>query len=73
MYSRHLTETEWGNCAEGLLLGTLLVVMLLVSILAAAFTAYRESVRSANLRAAHAALLEKCALYGAVLHEKGQL
>ena len=37
----------------------LLVVMLLVSILAtAALTAYRESVRSANLRAAHAALLE---------------
>ena len=52
----------------------LLVVMLLVSILAtAAFTAYRESVRSANLRAAHAALLENCALYGAVLCEKGQL
>ena len=41
------------------LLIQLLVVMLLVSILAtAAFTAYRESVRSANLRAAHAALLE---------------
>lgn len=43
---------------RGYSLVQLLVVMLLVSILAAAFTAYRESVRSANLRAAHAALLE---------------
>ena len=42
----------------------LLVVMLLVSILAtAALTAYRESVRSANLRAAHAALLENARLW----------
>lgn len=44
---------------RGYSLVQLLVVLLLVSILAAtAFTAYRESVRSANLRAAHAALLE---------------
>lgn len=44
---------------RGYSLVQLLAVMLLVSILAtAAFTAYRESVRSANLRAAHAALLE---------------
>ena len=50
-------------CRGGILLVQLLVVVMLVSILAtAAFTAYRESVRSANLRAAHAALLEMRAL-----------
>ncbi|EHZ0847216.1 pilin, partial [Salmonella enterica] len=50
----------------------LLVVMLLVSILAtAAFTVYRESVRSANLRAAHAALLENARFMEQFYTKKG--
>jgi len=50
----------------------LLVVMLLVSILATvAFTAYRESVRSANLRAAHAALLENARFMEQFYTKKG--
>jgi len=50
----------------------LLVVMLLVSILAtAAFTVYRESVRSANLRAAHAALLENARFMEQFYAKKG--
>ena len=52
----------------------LLVVMLLVSILAtAALTAYRESVRSANLRAAHAALLEMRALWSSSMRKRAAL
>ena len=56
---------------RGYSLVQLLVVMLLVSILAAAFTAYRESVRSANLRAAHAALLENARFMEQFYAKKG--
>ena len=50
----------------------LLVVILVASILAmAAFTAYRESVRSANLRAAHAALLENARFMEQFYTKKG--
>ncbi|HHX2498265.1 TPA: type IV pilin protein, partial [Neisseria subflava] len=57
---------------RGYSLVQLLVVMLLVSILAtAAFTAYRESVRSANLRAAHAALLENARFMEQFYTKKG--
>ena len=57
---------------RGYSLVQLLVVMLLVSILAmAAFTAYRESVRSANLRAAHAALLENARFMEQLYAKKG--
>ena len=56
---------------RGYSLVQLLVVMLLVSIVAtAAFTAYRESVRSANLRAAHAALLENARFMEQFYNEK---
>ena len=58
---------------RGYSLVQLLVVLLLVSILAAAFTAYRESVRSANLRAAHAALLENARFMEQFYAKKGQL
>ena len=56
---------------RGYSLVQLLVVMLLVSILAAAFTAYRESVRSANPRAAHAALLENARFMEQFYAKKG--
>ena len=57
---------------RGYSLVQLLVVMLLVSILAtAALTAYRESVRSANLRAAHAALLENARFMEQFYTKKG--
>ena len=60
MYSKAFNgKRNRATVQRGYSLIQLLVVMLLVSILVtAAFTAYRESVRSANLRAAHAALLE---------------
>jgi len=57
---------------RGYSLVQLLVVMLLVSILAAAaFMAYRESVRSANMRAAHAALLENARFMEQFYAKKG--
>lgn len=57
---------------RGYSLVQLLVVMLLVSILATvALTAYRESVRSANLRAAHAALLENARFMEQFYAKKG--
>ena len=69
----HLTENGIGQlCRGGYSLIQLLVVMLLVSILAtAAFTAYRESVRAANLRAAHAALLENARFMEQFYTKKG--
>ena len=67
-------DRKWDRATvqRGYSLIQLLVVMLLVSILAtAAFTVYRESVRSANLRAAHAALLENARFMEQFYTKKG--
>lgn len=73
MYLKAFDGKRNGTTVQrGYSLVQLLVVMLLVSILAtAAFTAYRESVRSANLRAAHAALLENARFMEQFYAKKG--
>ena len=73
MYSKAFDgKWNWTTVQRGYSLIQLLVVMLVVSILATvAFTAYRESVRSANLRAAHAALLENARFMEQFYTKKG--
>ena len=73
MYSKAFDgKRNRATVQRGYSLIQLLVVMLLVSIVAtAAFTAYRESVRSANLRAAHAALLENARFMEQFYTKKG--
>ena len=65
-------KRDGATVQRGYSLIQLLVVMLLASILAtAALTAYRESVRAANLRAAHAALLENARFMEQFYAKKG--